>query len=370
MKLITYLLLGLFALLVLQTACRKDEPSDATILTPPDDKPYVDLAKMPYPKLSDYQFFVGNPTNFTANEGVLYYELNTGLFANYAQKRRYIYLPPNTSATYHDPDVFDFPVGSVLIKHFYYKTDQSNPSSPDYNIETRLLVKYANEWQSFSYLWNSAGTEAEFSVIGGQIPVSWKDEAGQTHHINYIIPNKNECKGCHSSNAAIVPLGVNARNINKNYLVNGTPNNYISDLILAGKLVGAPTDLSEIPSVPDYTNTNDDLNKRARAYLDVNCAGCHNPEAAANNSGLDLSYTQTDPVAYGVCKSPVAAGGGSGGYSYDIVPSKPEKSIMPYRMASSEIDVAMPELLRTTIDTAGVHLIQQWIAAMPPGDCQ
>lgn len=370
MRNIIYFLSLIFAGLLFQTACNKDDNPNPNEINPPDDKPYVDLAKMPYTNLSDYQFFTSTTANFVPNQGVIYYDLNTGLFANYAQKLRYLYLPPNTTATYKNDGVFDFPEGTVIIKHFYYKTDLRNPNSPNYNIETRLLVKFATEWQTFSYLWNEEGTDAVFSVIGKQIPVSWIDDNGITQNINYIIPNKNECKGCHSADNLIVPLGPNARNLNKMIDNNGTELNQLAYLVSTQKLSNAPTDLSQVPSIPNFMDTTADLNQRARGYLDVNCAGCHNPKAAANNSGLDLSYTQTNPVEYGVCKSPVAAGAGSGTFNYDIVPAHPERSIMPYRMASLAVDVAMPELLRTTIDTAGVTLVRQWIAAMPPGPCQ
>ena len=33
----------------------------------------------------------------------------------------------------------------------------------------------------------------------------------------------------------------------------------------------------------------------ARAYLDVNCAHCHQPGGGASNSGLDLRWEQDDP---------------------------------------------------------------------------
>ena len=100
----------------------------------------------------------------------------------------------------------------------------------------------------------------------------------------------------------------------------------------------------------------------ARAYLDVNCAHCHRPNATASNSGLDLRWEQSDRAALGVMKSPVAAGRGSGDLLHDVVPGDPDHSILAFRMASSEPGVAMPELGKQSVDKDGVAVVRRWIA--------
>ena len=103
---------------------------------------------------------------------------------------------------------------------------------------------------------------------------------------------------------------------------------------------------------------------RARAYLDVNCAHCHQPGGSASNSGLDLRWEQDDPHAIGIRKPPVAAGRGAGGHKVSIAPGDPDASILLFRMESTEPGVAMPELSRSTVDDDGVAVIRQWIAEM------
>jgi Planctomycete cytochrome C len=66
-----------------------------------------------------------------------------------------------------------------------------------------------------------------------------------------------------------------------------------------------------------------------------------------------------------VWKSPVAAGHGSGGRDYDIVPGEPDKSILLYRIESNAPEVRMPSVGRNMVPTEGATLIQQWISAMP-----
>ena len=107
------------------------------------------------------------------------------------------------------------------------------------------------------------------------------------------------------------------------------------------------------------------LDARARAWLEINCAHCHNPDGPARNSGLDLLASQRNPTSFGIFKTPVAAGLGSGGLSYDIVPGQPDQSILAYRIASTHPGVMMPELGKRLVHEEGVALIRQWIAAMP-----
>ena len=355
---------ALFLTLCFIQSCDKDDNG----LNPPDDLPYVNLGKIPYPQLTDYQLFVGNPANFSLNERVLPYDLNTPLFSDYSQKWRFIYFPKNTTAVFDTTEVVQFPVGTVIVKDFHYRADLRNPQSAIRHIETRLLVRHADGWEGYDYIWNDEQTEATLSIVNKTVAVSWIDEQGANQAINYLIPNKNECKGCHHLNGKLELIGPKVRNLNRDYAYTDGTMNQLGKWSAMGYLQGLPNQIgSRLPVWNDPGSGS--LNDRARAYLDVNCAHCHRPNGAADNSGVDLRYTQNIPAEYGICKSPVAAGAGSGNMDYDIVPGHPERSIMPYRMNSTEPDVAMPELLRTTIHTEAVQLIEAWIAAMPEGDC-
>ena len=112
------------------------------------------------------------------------------------------------------------------------------------------------------------------------------------------------------------------------------------------------------------------VEQRARAWLDVNCAHCHNPLGSARTSGLDLSIGQIDPVKFGIYKSPVAAGKGSGGRRYDIIPGKPDESIMMYRLESEDVGARMPNLARNKTFHAANDLIREWILQMPIDDAK
>ena len=68
-------------------------------------------------KLSDFTFFNDDSAQVPA-EGVIPYDLISTLFSDYSYKQRWVYVPKNKKAEYREDWVFDFPVGSVLIKTF------------------------------------------------------------------------------------------------------------------------------------------------------------------------------------------------------------------------------------------------------------
>ncbi len=357
-----------FSLLIFLFICHacgnKDDDTEPPVIIDPKDQ----VSEMPYEKLSDYNLFTGDLKNLEPAEGVLPYELNTPLFSNYALKSRFIWMPSGKSATYNEEDIFDFPVGTIIVKTFYYDNDFQDPSQGKRIIETRLLIRQETEWIAIPYLWNDEQTEADKHIVGRQTTVNWKHFDGSERSANYVVPNQNDCLGCHNVNNTIQPIGPKARNINSTLAYEDGSMNQLEKWSATGYLSGvlSPENAPAVPIMNDANNGT--LEERARAYLDVNCGHCHNPQGPANNSGLNLYYNETNPVALGICKIPVAAGGGSGGLSYGIVPGKPDSSIMVYRMESIEIDVAMPELSRSVIHTEGVQLIKDWISTLE-GSC-
>ncbi len=307
-------------------------PSDAAILS----------EAMPR-GLSEYGFFADAPSQIPAT-GVVPYRLNTPLYSDGADKLRFVYVPAGTMATSGGQGLLEFPVGSALIKTFAFGEGDARRL-----IETRVLLHRTDGWVALPYVWNEAQTEARLAVAGGRKQITRPD--GET--ISYRIPNKNQCKECHGLEGTVIPIGPKARNLSAEWL------NAFAD---SGHLGGLPARSDVLPmweargSVPVETS--------ARAYLDVNCAHCHRPGATASNSGLDLRWEQTDPEAIGIFKRPVAAGRGSGGHEFSIVPGGPDTSIMVHRMNSAEPGVAMPELGKGTVDHDGVAIVSQWIAEM------
>lgn len=333
-------------------------------LTPGRAAPDTDaiLAATPPKLLSEFGFFddlrAQQPT-----AGVTPFALATPLFSDGALKYRFVYLPEGKAATYHDTEAFDFPVGTALIKTFAFPADYRKPAENVRLIETRVMIRQEGGWQAWAYLWNEEQTDAALKIAGARVDISTVTAAGEPLAFTYSVPNKNQCKGCHAFDGEIVPLGPKARNLNTAFPYPEGEENQLAHWVRLGLLAGAP-EPEAAPAVPDWRDAAAPLDERARAWLDVNCAHCHRREGPASNSGLFLTRGETDPVALGIGKRPVAAGKGSGGRSFDIVPGDPDASILLYRVDSVEPGVMMPELGRHLPDPDAVALLREWIAAM------
>lgn len=313
--------------------------------------------------LAAYHFFQDAGAR-TPSAGVTPYDLNTVLWSDGALKFRYLYLPPGAHATYREDGVFDLPVGAVLIKTFAFATDMRHPEQNVRFLETRLLIHKTNGWVALPYVWNAAQTEARLSPIGETIPTDFTGEDGAPTHLDWAVPNVNQCKGCHDHAGAIIPIGPTAANLNRSMVYSQNAESQLAHWLNAGLLDRVPADAPHFARA--YDPASGTLDERARAYLQVNCAHCHNPDGPAHTSGLDLRYSQTDPAEWGVLKRPVAAGRGSADLDFDIAPDHPEASIIPHRMASTDPGEMMPELGRSVTDQRAVALIRDWIAHMGP----
>ena len=330
----------------------------------------LDITKDPEQFLSAYNFFTGNLSDLQPSERVIPYELNTPLFTDYAFKARFVYVPEGKSADYDSVNALQFPVGSCIIKNFYYPYDFRAPEKGRRIIETRLLVHRESGWQALDYVWNDEQTDAELDNSGDVKKVSWIHYDGTKKDIDYLIPNKNQCKGCHWTNSGdITPIGPKIRNLNGNYDYGNGPKNQIDHLASLGFITGAPTSAT-CPKLPVWTDSlNQTPNNRARAYLEVNCGHCHTPKGPAYTSGLYLNFDNLKEENLGICKSPVAAGKATGGILYDIKPGAPDSSILVFRMESLDPGIKMPEVGRGMVHKEGVELIRKWIKEMPAKAC-
>lgn len=320
------------------------------------------LAATPPKRLSEFGFFE-DPRKQIPVSGLLPFRLATPLFSDGAEKFRFVYVPNGQTAKYDPAEAFDFPAGSALVKTFAFPADYRKPGEKLRLIETRVLLRHADGWLAWAYLWNDEQTDATLKIAGAHVAISTIGTDGTPLSFDYSVPNKNQCKACHAFNGKITPLGPKARNLNADYAYTKGAENQLAHWAAAGLLSGAP-EPAQIPSAVDWRDVAAPLDKRARSWLDVNCAHCHRAEGPASNTGLFLTFGESVPVRYGVLKRPAAAGRGSGDREFDIVPGEPDHSIMTYRVESTAPGVMMPELGRHIADPDAVKLLADWIASL------
>ncbi|MEL7296763.1 MAG: SO2930 family diheme c-type cytochrome [Pseudomonadota bacterium] len=340
-------------------------------------------------RLSAWQLFRFNGKTLTLNNRVVPYDLNSALFSDYAHKLRTVWLPEGSAAAYDEAETFAFPVGTVISKTFYYPTSdpsgkrvlQQNDATADRLlagfdlssvklIETRLLVRREHGWDALPYVWNADQTEAMLKRAGDLKRLDLVSEEG-TQSFPYVVPNANQCAGCHATNATtreLRPIGPKARHLNRSFAYATGVANQLQYWQQFGLLENVPASV-ELPRNAVWNDASEPLDQRARAYLDINCAHCHNAVGPADTSGLHLEASTTMGPTLGRCKPPIAAGTGTGDRQFDIVPGNADASIFAYRMAATEPAVMMPELGRSLAHAEGVRLISDWIDALD-GSCE
>lgn len=353
----------LMVLAVLFTACKKNKTTtEDTAFEKISD---IDFDKIPLKNLSDYAFFKGKLTDFKAAEGVIPYEPVSSLFSDYALKKRYVWMPEGTSATIPDDpdDPLDFPEKTILIKNFYFPADYRHPDENKRMIETRLLVKYKEEWQAYAYLWNDEQTDAVLKNIGAVVPVNFISNSGEKVDFNYVVPQKTQCRSCHNRDEKFLPIGPKGKQLNHDYAFEDGKENQLVKWKSLG-ILKTDKELAQIKSLVNPMDESQPLAIGAKSYLDANCAYCHIIGGPASTSGLYLNIEEPSELHQGIRKSPVAAGMGGGGFKYDINPGHGMESVITYRMSSTHPGVMMPEFGRVTVHKEAVELIARWIDSL------
>ena len=325
----------------------------------------IDVEAEPFESLSEYNLFADAKRQIP-NPGVIPYDINTPHFADYAALHRFVWMPEEQSCEYGPHGEIEYPVGAVLIITMGYLTDLRDSTQGEHIVETRLWLHRTTGWIGAQYAWNDDTTEARLAVAGAKTEVSWVHFNGEHRHHTFRVPNRNQCIQCHEINDELIPLGpIHAKYLNRNYQYADGLQNQLERWVEVGYLTGLPTAKDNIPAMAVWDDpSTGDLDSRARAYLDMNCSSCHRKGGIGFTSGLDLRFEQRQPVKFGIFKSPVAAGRGAGNGRFVIEPGQPERSILLYRLNSTDPGVRMPVVGRSIAHEKGVALIRQWIAEM------
>lgn len=337
----------------------------------------VDLTSVPYPKLSDYKFFEGDMKNQTPSLNVIPYEPASSLFTDYAHKKRFVWMPQGVKANFiANNKALDLPVGAALIKTFYY--DNVQPDNTTRILETRLMIRKTTGWIFADYVWNTEQTEAFLDLQGSFVPIAWKDENNVIKNTDYRIPNSAQCAICHKFKEEVngnevttyIPIGIKPQNLNFNYSYNGVTENQLTKWVKLGYLENNFSLPSQENTTVDYNDNSKSIELRARSYVDANCSHCHENNRhcdyrpmrfAFNSTGLPNGTGHTN---MGVCVDTEDLQDLPPALSKIVTPGNVNRSMLFYRINTTNETYRMPLHGRTVIHDEGVALIQQWINSL------
>jgi hypothetical protein len=275
--------------------------------------------------------------------GVVEYRPLFELWADGAEKRRFLFLPSGGVIDTSDMDYWVFPAGTRAFKEF---------RKDGVRVETRMLEKAVDgTWLMLGFEWNAEGTDAMAVPRGSE-------NVGGTEH---DIPSQVMCRECHE-NMPDTLLGVGAVQLSHT----------LGDLTL-DDLIGDGR-LTEVPSAP-IALPGDAVAQAALGYLHANCGNCHNGRSGEFPMvHLELflevdslfeveatpAYRTTVGIPFeGVPPSPDVA-------EILVTPGDPEGSALYQRMAVREVLVQMPPLATEYRDDDGLRSIASWITALEP----
>ena len=273
------------------------------------------------------------------------YDINVPFWSDTAEKERWLLLPDATTIDVKPDGEWDFPIGTVFMKHFRLEGAL---------IETRLLMRHADgEWGGYSYEWDAGQADATLLPADKTVPI------GTTM---WTYPSRSQCLQCHTQASGRV-LGLETAQLNKPilYPATGRTANQLATLDRIGAFTTAlPGTPDALPSYPAIVDESVPLETRARAYLHANCSHCHRPGGAARGNA-DMRFS-TPALQMNICNAvPSAEDIGIPGARI-VKPGDPLKSIVSIRMHDTG-SVRMPPIGRNVVDAAGAALIDAWISS-------
>jgi uncharacterized repeat protein (TIGR03806 family) len=342
----------------------KSKAAEDDNCTPGSDGSYVNET---FAAVGDYCMVKIDGGKIVPRPTVVPYDVSTPLFSDYAAKSRTVWVPPGKQIKYTDTGQLDFPTGTLITKSFGLAPDMRKPDAGLVWIETRMLIKGEDGWHVATYEWDEAQKKGDIRPGGIVREQKFIRPDGKDATAQYLVPGQVQCKKCHEQDTKVSTLGLRADQLNHDFTYpDGTRENQLAHWQKIGILAGGPTGPG--PKLPQWDDPGQgNVEKRARAYLDANCAYCHNDKGEARTTGLFLTFETTEAYKLGTCKTPVAAGKATSDYQYDVVPGHPEKSILVYRMNEATPAIAMPEIGRSLVHDEAVKLVSDWITGLPGG---
>lgn len=310
----------------------------------------------------------------TPSPGVIPYDLIESFWSDGAEKKRWLVIPndgthdtPQEKISFSEDGDWEFPTGSVIIKHFEMPIDELNPSVTK-RLETRFSVKASSgNFYFLTYKWNSAQTDAVLLETRLDENIEITTANGSIRNQTWTYPGVQDCISCHNP-ATKGTLGTRTRYMNSDltYPTTGLTANQLVTLSHLG-ILDEPIDDNTVLGYQTYKaldDTSANLDDKARSYLDLNCAYCHRPGGTGERAQFDLRLSNNlveTGLMYAGINTPLGIPG-----EKIVVGGDASKSILYHRTESIDPTIAMPPIAKNVVDQKGVDLIFEWINQLDP----
>ncbi len=344
----------------------------------PQLPPFLSLpqsTQTPFPSLLSETGTFADLSGLATSTGLIEYGVNAPFWSDGAIKRRWLGVPytggpvrPSQQINFTQEFAWQYPVGSVFVKHFDLQTNELDPQAIR-RLETRVLVNFTNGIvYGATYRWRADHSDADLVTAAETEDIVVTTATGSRTQTWYY-PSSTDCVVCHNQNAGGILGASKTRQLNRNwtYQGNGVTDNQLRTLNYVG-LFNPAVDESILPSLnrfEDIGQTNVAVSERVRSFLDVNCSYCHQPGGV--RAYFDARIT-TPAANAGIRNGPLIAPGPIPG-SKVIVPGDEIRSMILQRILSTDTLQKMPPIGRNVVDQAAADLLVQLIdqmAGIPP----
>lgn len=310
-----------------------------------------------------------------AAAGVVPFAINAEQWIDHASAERFIALPETSTATIWQnakpipksmfSSKYFFPKDAVLVKTLSLEMERGNPASKK-RLETQILHFDGNYWNPYTYQWNDEQTDATLvDAKGATRRVKVKDvkAPGGTREQTWHYPGRGQCLQCHNPwagyNLAFTPAQLDLdRQLNQLGMLEEL------ELFAHGEKKAQGKNWKKYwPALVNPHDASLPLEQRARSYLQVNCAHCHQ-FGGGGVAQIDLRQDIALAQMKAVGQAPIQGDFGISG-AFLIAPGDPYRSVLYYRMATIGKG-RMPHIGSAIVDTRGLQLVHDWIKQLPP----
>lgn len=303
--------------------------------------------------------------------GVISYSINAEPWADHTIADRFLALPGSSqlgvySKSNAQQGFFEgnwaFPTDGVLAKTISLDLRQGDPASRR-RIETQVLHFDGSAWQAYNYIWNEEQTDAVLAGRqGSDRTFTVQDPAapGGKRQQRWHHASRTECILCHTARGGSI-YGFTIDQVNRDHDYGAVTDNQLRTLAHIG-LFSKPL-AEKLPVLPDPGDPAADLEKRARAYLHINCATCHR-RGGGGTAHMDIRYALTLDKSNLLGARPTQGTFGMYGARV-LAPADPFRSVLLYRMAKLGRG-RMPHFGSQVVDRDGLQLVHDWIASLSP----